>query len=432
MKCNILRYRNSRGFAALVGLVSLWFCFLAGLTVEAADSVTVSKTGPVLDENDSAAVETLKVKLASQPPAGQVVVIDLASDTVLGAALSSHQFTFTNANWNVFQSVTVTVIDDAIVELPRHTTNITLTVNATLTTFNVYDSVAIVPSKVTINDNDTPVSVFRTGLVLDEGNAAITQVLNVRVNTQPPAGQVVVIDLGLDTALGVAASQSSFTFDHANWLVFQTATISAVNDAVVELPRHTTDLTLAVNPAATTFDSFDSVAIPNQKVSVYDNDASVSVFRTGPALYEGDLAATQLLNVRINTQPPAGQVVVIDLGSDTAQGVTLSVPSLTFNNATWNVFQKVTITTVDDAVLELPKHNTNLTLTINQPATTFNSFDSITIANQSVTILDDEYTLAVTPATRAFSVPQGASAVSGPAFAITRIGTVLDGDHAAV
>ncbi|HTL53963.1 MAG TPA: hypothetical protein VL860_15425, partial [Planctomycetota bacterium] len=73
---------------------------------------------------------------------------------------------------------------------------------------------------------------------------------------------------------------------------------------------------------------------------------SVIVTVTGPTLDEGNLGLTQVLHVRLSSQPTAGQVVVVNLASDTAKGVTLSAASLTFTNANWSTQQNVTVTAV--------------------------------------------------------------------------------------
>ena len=52
--------------------------------------------------------------------------------------------------------------------------------------------------------------------------------------------------------------------------------------------------------------------------------------------------------MRLNTQPTANVTVAITPGSQ----VTVSLPALTFTPANWNVAQTVTVTAVDDAVVE--------------------------------------------------------------------------------
>ena len=52
--------------------------------------------------------------------------------------------------------------------------------------------------------------------------------------------------------------------------------------------------------------------------------------------------------MRLDTQPTANVTVAINPGSQ----VTVSEPTLTFTPANWNVAQTLTVTAVDDAVVE--------------------------------------------------------------------------------
>lgn len=384
--------------------------------------VTLYRTGASLDEADLAATQILRVRLNSQPTTGQVVVIDLGSDFAQGVNLSQSTLIFTNANWNLYQDVTITTADDAVLESSSHVTTVTLTVDPAATTFSDYDNVTIPSQIIAITDNDGPVTYYRTGLPLDEADLATTQTLRVRLNTQPTSGQVVAIDLGSDTVQGVTLSQNTLTFTNANWNLYQDTTITAVDDAVLENITHSTIVALTVDPTATTYDAFDSVTIPSQSIAIKDNDGPVTVYRTGLVLDEANLAETQTLRVRLNTQPTAGQVVVIDLTSNTVQGVSLSQNTLIFTNANWNLYQDTTITTVDDTVVESSTHAAIVTLTINQTATTYDAYDSVTISNQSIPIKDNDHSLNLSETAFNFSTTQIAGNPASQTFNVTRSG----------
>ncbi|WP_205758168.1 FG-GAP repeat domain-containing protein, partial [Macromonas bipunctata] len=91
--------------------------------------------------------DTYTVQLATKPTADVVVTLD---DTNGQVSLSTTTLTFTTANWNVAQTVTVTAVDDTVGE-GTHTGVIGHTVTSTDTNYN---NLAVKPLIVTITDND--------------------------------------------------------------------------------------------------------------------------------------------------------------------------------------------------------------------------------------------------------------------------------------
>jgi Ca2+-binding RTX toxin-like protein len=86
-----------------------------------------------------------KVRLNTQPTANVTVVITHGSQV----NVSLLALTFTPANWNVAQTVTVTAVDDAVVE-GNHLTPIS---HATISTDTLYNNL-VAPLTVNISDND--------------------------------------------------------------------------------------------------------------------------------------------------------------------------------------------------------------------------------------------------------------------------------------
>lgn len=80
-------------------------------------------------------------------------------------------------------------------------------------------------------------------------------------------------------------------------------------------------------------------------VTITENSGSTDVDETGPT--------QDTYTVVLDTQP-TGDVVVTVTSTDTTTGVTVDVASLslTFNNTTWSTPQPVTVTAVDDSVVE--------------------------------------------------------------------------------
>ena len=95
------------------------FLFVAGFTVtESAGSTVVSESGTT---------DTFTVVLTGQPATD--VVLDVTSGDTAEVTVGPAQLTFTNANWNVAQTVTCTGVADTAVDGTTQT-HVTVAVNA--------------------------------------------------------------------------------------------------------------------------------------------------------------------------------------------------------------------------------------------------------------------------------------------------------------
>tara|TARA_R110002074_G_scaffold388803_1_gene571733 strand:- start:637 stop:4164 length:3528 start_codon:yes stop_codon:yes gene_type:complete len=110
-------------------------------------SFTVSETALTVDEN--AGTDTFTVVLDAQPSSN--VVFDISSDDTNEATVDKATVTFTTANWNMAQTVTVTGIDDAV------TTNDVATIIISIndaSSDNTFDSLADKTVAVTLTNDD--------------------------------------------------------------------------------------------------------------------------------------------------------------------------------------------------------------------------------------------------------------------------------------
>ena len=80
------------------------------------------------------------------------MVIDFTSNNTNEATVSPASLTFTNANWNVNQEITVTAVNDDIER--DDSTTLTISVNDA-SSDDTYDSVPDAVSPITITDDDT-------------------------------------------------------------------------------------------------------------------------------------------------------------------------------------------------------------------------------------------------------------------------------------
>ena len=174
--------------------------------------------------------------------------------------------TFTTANWNVAQTVTVTGVDDAVDD---GDVGYTIVTAAAVSTDPNYSGVNAADVAVTNTDNDSAgITVTPTaGLMTTEagGTATFTVVLN----TQPTADVTIALSSS-DTTEGTVAP-ASLTFTTANWNVAQTVTVTGVNDAVDD---GDVGYTIVTAPAASTDPNYSGVNAADVAVTNTDNDSA--------------------------------------------------------------------------------------------------------------------------------------------------------------
>ena len=131
-------------------------------------------------------------------------------------------------------------------------------------------------------------------------------------------------------------------------------------------------------------------------VAITDNDvAGITVNPTSLTILEG---ATQTYTVKLNTQP--SETVTVTVLPDNTD-ITASSNTLTFNSATWNTPQLVTVTAAQDD--DAQDESATVTHTVS-------GYGAVTTADSvNITVTDDEPQVEVNFAQSAYSVPEGDS-----------------------
>ncbi len=189
------------------------------VTDDDTPSVTISETSLSVDE--SGGVETYTVRL-NTAPLGNATVTP-TSNTAAALVSPSEPLTFTSANWNTAQTVTVTGGD--IIGANDITGNITHAVSGygNITTADAV-AVTVRAAGIVLRDRE---GVEVTRLNLDEGNS-ITY-YTVVLDTVPSAN-VTVTPLSSDAAVTVSGA---LVFTPANWNTAQTVDITATASATI-------------------------------------------------------------------------------------------------------------------------------------------------------------------------------------------------------
>ena len=205
--------------------------------------VTPASTTMTTGEDGSQASFTVVLK---RPPTADVT-IGLSSSNTNEGTVSPTSLTFTSADWSTPQTVTVTGVDDALVDGNKPYTIVTAPATSADPNYNGLDAADVA---LTNNDNDNNIYVSTlSAMVTTEAGGSVT--FRVGLRTQPTAP----VTIGLassDTTEGTV-SPASLTFTPENWSTSQVVTVTGVNDAIVDGDVAYTLVTR--QPAATTHGS---------------------------------------------------------------------------------------------------------------------------------------------------------------------------------
>jgi uncharacterized protein (DUF1800 family) len=280
------------------------------------------------------------------------VVINVASSNTADLTVSPATLTFTPANWNTRQSVTVTAVADQIVE-PRELVNVTLTVNAASS-----DS-AFTP----FPTQTVPVWIFNNprrneGLILVQSGGTSwvaeggkTDSLQFYLSTKPDVN----VAVSIDSNAQLSVDRNTFVFTPENWNIPQVVQVAAIDDLTVE-NNHFVNLQFRCNSLPQGIlvpgDARWTFSNPAQRFDIVDNDGiGVIIDETDGDTRTTEGGAQDSYTVRL-AKAPNGDVAINCATANSALGQTVSPSLLIFTTANWDQPQTVTVNATNDASVE--------------------------------------------------------------------------------
>ena len=381
---------------ALCAVVSTLLTFHIVPAQAQSAGITVSKSTVTIEE--SGTTNSFTVVLDTQPETS--VTLSAANSETTQFSISLSYLTFTNANWNAPQTITLTPTSDDVADGDTSAT-ITLSV-LDATSDDTYDNVADVTVAVTVSDNNAcDVTVVETNGTTMVTEAANTDTFTVKLASQPTS-DVVVSVISSDTG-EATVDNATLTFTSSNWNTTQTVTVTGVDDALND-DNQIVPITLSFVDASSD-DCFDPTPDTTVSTTVSDNDSpgiTVSVVGGTIAVTEKVVAATATtagntdsFTVVLNKQP-ATSVVLSITSSDTGE-ITLNPAQLTFTNANWSTPQTVTVTGANDTQID-GTQNANVTIAV-VDASSDDTYDAEADIVLAATNEDDDAVVATTTTT---------------------------------
>ncbi|HML23379.1 MAG TPA: Calx-beta domain-containing protein [Aggregatilinea sp.] len=238
------------------------------VTDDDTPGVTITPSALLVGEGQTG---TFSAVLTSQP-AGDVTV-SLTPDSAL-CSTSTALLTFTAANWNVPQVVTITAPDDTITTGDRLCTIQTIAASPADANYN---GLAVDDVAATVVDDDVPGLTFAPNpLTVDEGtNVRISVVMN----TQPAAN--VTIALATNDPTLCAIDTPSLTFTPLTWDQVQTIQVTSLQNS----HQGDAQCTIITSPDVTTGDpNYNGLDPANLVITIRDDDGgAASDYVVGPA-----------------------------------------------------------------------------------------------------------------------------------------------------
>ena len=342
----------------------------AGFTVTESGGTSVSETGTT---------DTFTLVLDAQPTTN--VVLTVVSGDTDEATLSPASLTFTNANWNTAQTVTVTGVDDVLVD-GTQTTTVTVSVDDA-NSDDTFDPLADQTVSVSTTDDDSAGFTVTESGGTSVSETGTTDTFTLVLDAEPSSNVVLTVVSG-DTD-EATLSPASLTFTNANWNTAQTVTVTGVDDVLVD-GTQTTTVTVSVDDASSN-DTFDPLADQTVSVSTADDDSpGFTAAESGGSTSVSETGTTDTVTLVLDAQPTTDVVLTVASG-DTGEA-TLSPTSVTFTNANWNTAQTVTVTGVDDALID-GTQTTTVTVSVDD-ASSDDAFDPLADQTVSVSTADDD------------------------------------------
>lgn len=381
-------------------------------TDDDAPGVIVAPTAGLVVGEDGATA-TFTVRLATMPQA--TVSFGLSSSDTGEATVSPSSVTFTAANWNTPQTVTVTGVDDDVQDGDVMLTIVTAATTSADTTYAGFD-----PADVTVTneDDDTAEIIVTAGAMLRTTEAGGTATFTVRLGTQPLA--TVTIGLSSSNTSEGTVAPTTLTFTAANWNTPQTVTVTGVDD---DIDDGNTTYTIITAPAVSNGADYAALDAANVTISNTDDDTGgVTVTPTGN-LVVSETGTTVTLGVVLDTQPTAPVTATIQTTGRSGQ-LTAAPAMRTFTAANWDTVQNFTLSTADDDTLD-GDATVQVTVAL---ASSDTVYSGMTSSARAVTSVDDG-TLPATnisdPSTPAGNVV-GAPAISDDGRVVAFVSTRSD------
>ena len=330
-------------------------------------------------ENNPETAE-FSIVLTSQPLSN--VYVDIINNDSTEKTLSTVSLTFTNSNWNVSQTITISSEDDTLIDGDQNT-SITAQINAA----SDPAFLALAPenrSVITIDDDIGDFVLSEVNGNLKEEPPLNSVSFTVTLTAEPSSD--VTIDFTSSDLSEATIINPSLTFSSLNWNIPQTVNLQSVDDLIFD-DNQTTIITGSVSSSSDI--SFTGAEDKTVEVITEDNEEVGVVVNVLDNL-TSESGDTGSFEIYLDTEPIAE--VFIDLSSSNEQEGVLATPVISFNSSNWNIPQRIIVTGIDDdpPVSDGAIDYVIVTGNVSSTDTNYNKLDGSTIDDVSMSNQDND------------------------------------------
>ena len=278
-------------------------------------------SSPTINEGSSVSYD---LSLSTRPV--NDLVVSFASGTHIQ---SINPVTFTNENWNLAQTITLTTNTSS----QAVDQDDTLVINTTNNDFGS-QSMPVVISNV---NSTADFTLSKTTSTLTEGSSDTFTV----VLTSEPSSETTMSIANVDVS--VATDLTSLVFNNTNWSVPQTVTVTTTDDSLVNGDR-TDTITVGVASGATEYDSLSPKTLI---LTIQDNDSApvveINTTTTELTMSEG---LSETFDLSLSSQPSGDVTMSFTLSANGYSTNDLgfnNLPGLTITDANWNIDKTTTL-----------------------------------------------------------------------------------------
>ena len=404
-------------------------------TVVISPGITVTPTSGS-GTTEAGGTATFDVVLSTQPTADVTISIN-SSDTTEGTVDVS-SLTFTPSNWNVAQTVTVTGVDDSHSD---GAVSFTIVTGAAVSTDANYDGLN--GPDVTVSNTDdegpVPITVDFSGFTIesyagqDQGGSAIVEDGGATLHLSGNTWKRIALpyDVTVDTVLEFDFQSASEGEIHGIGLDIQD---TALDDTrIFELfgistwgvqdfrnyssPDTSTHYVIPVGQYYTgqvqylAFVNDHDVASPTadgqfSNIVIREESQPGLLVTPTSGLLTTETGGTATFDVMLHTLPTADVTISI-ASDDTTEGIT-DISSLTFSSSNWNVAQTVTVTGVNDQLVD---GDVSYSIITGAAVSSDGTYDGLGVSDVLVTNTNDDTAgIAVTPTSGLVTTEAGGTA----------------------
>ena len=339
---------------------------------------------------------TLQVRLTSMP-LSTVTVTPTSSDNGEGQ-VSPDTLSFTNKNWNTYQTLTITGVDDNVTDGTQ-----SYQIDFQLSTEDTkYSSLSL--SSLSVSNRDDEVAGVVVGTI--SGNTTEsggTSTFTVKLNSQPEAD--VTISVSSSNTDEGTVNPSSLGFSSSNWNTSQTVTVTGVDDSSDPVVDGNTSYKINLGNTVSSSTHYNDLKSGTLELSNTDSE-SPGVTLSSSSLTTSENGTNATFTVKLDQKTTSD--VTINLQSDDPGEGTPSPSALTFTTSNYSSAQTITVQAVDDAFFDDNQSYTIALKTISGTGTAYDGFDP---ADVSVTNTDNESAndVGIEPSTSSISVSETGS-----------------------